>query len=65
MLTQRLLSDLQTVIANGSNERPVMAEMRRSRTAGADPNRPFKAAVANVRYPIAKRSFSCRDLLGR
>ncbi len=29
-----------------------------------DPKRPFKSADANVRYPIAKRSFDCPAQLG-
>jgi hypothetical protein len=30
---------------------------------GIDPNRSFRLADANVRYPIAKRSFDCPALL--
>jgi hypothetical protein len=41
-----------------------MAEMRPSRTARVDPNRPFKVAGANVGYGIAKQSFECPDQLG-
>ena len=37
---------------------------RQHRKAGIDPNRPFKAAIANVRYPIAKRPSNGRDQLG-
>jgi hypothetical protein len=31
---------------------------------GIDPKRPFKFAVANVGYGIAKQSFECPDQLG-
>ena len=63
-LAQRPLSDPQAAFARGPGEGPLMAEMRRSRTAGVDPNRSFMIAGANVRYLIAKLSFDCRDQLG-
>ena len=46
---------------SGSNERPLMAESRPSRTARIDPFRPFTISGANVGYPIAKRSFNDSD----
>ncbi len=54
MLAQRLLSDPQAVIARRPGERPFLADSRRcSRMTNSDPNRPFKVAVANVRFSIA------------
>ena len=50
-------------------DRPQGGAVRRRRNlvpskAGIDPNRPFKTAVANVGYGIAKRSSNDRDRLG-
>jgi hypothetical protein len=65
MLAQQLLWYPQAAIANGSNERPLMAEMRRSRMARVDPYQSFRLVAAKVRYRIAKRSFEHGGVGGR
>ncbi len=55
MSAQRLLSDPEAAIAVSPNERPLLAEMRRSRTAGVDPKLPFTIGGANGSFLIAKR----------
>ncbi len=64
-LGQRPLSDPQAAFARGPGEGPLMAEMRRSRTAGVDPYRSFNPADANVSYWIAKQPSNSRNQLGR
>ena len=61
----KLMGDGILVDSSGSNERPLLAESRPSRTARIDPNRPFKFAGANVRYQIAKRPSNGCDKIDR
>ncbi len=61
MLAQRPLSDPQADLERVPSEGPFMAEMRRSRTAGVDPNRPFKFPDPNVSFRIRNQSHVSGD----